>query len=81
MKKRLNKNSNYPNDISRTTVLLLVFLAVIISILGTWTVLVTVDNIASNTQTSKLAYEESINKPTGYLTDNLLENPGDKNNG
>jgi len=54
-------------DIPKSTVLVLVFLAVLISILGTWTVLTTIDDVFSTSQTSRAVYQESNAAPTGNV--------------
>ena len=68
-------------DISKTTILVLVFLALIISILGTWTVLTTVDDVLSNPQTAKVVHQESGSGPTGAVIGLYVEDRSDDSNG
>ena len=68
-------------DISKTTILVLVFLALIISILGTWTVLTTVDDVLSNPQTAKAVHQESDSGPTGAVIGLYVEDRSDDSNG
>ena len=66
-------------DISKTTILVLVFLSLIISILGTWTVLTTVDDVLSNPQTAKAVHQESGLGPTGAVIGLYVEGKSDDN--
>lgn len=52
------RGNNLKKDISANVVLILVFLAVIISVLSTWTVLSAVDS-TQNTATNNVATEEN----------------------
>ena len=79
MKKRLNKKDS-SEDIPRTTVLVLVFLAVIISILGTWTVLTTIDDVLSNPQTAQVTYQAQNSESIGSLG-LTVEERSDESNG
>jgi len=78
-KKRLAKRDD--KDIPKSTVLVLVFLAVLISILGTWTVLTTIDDVFSNSQTSRAVYQESDAAPTGNVVGLTVEERSDGKNG
>jgi len=78
MKKGLIKRDSV-GDIPKTTVLVLVFLAVMISVLGTWTVLTTIDDVLSIPQPN-VVYQEST-APTAGVLSLIVEEKGDGSNG
>jgi NO-binding membrane sensor protein with MHYT domain len=71
-------------DISRSTILVLVFLAVIISVLGTWTVLDAVNDasrISQNQAKQQVLQEETGSVSTGFVSIGVIERDteGDSN--
>lgn len=79
MKKGIQQKKD-SDDIPKTTILVLVFLAVMISILGTWTVLTTIEEVISHPNTAQAVYQ-SNSGPTGAAVGLHVEERSDEKNG